>query len=125
MGKKGRGGRSGDARRGGSGSRSGGSGRMRPALEQQVIEALGMACSASAVDRFDKKTDTVRRVVVKVNPQVYGQFLALAIMQSDVRYEGVINQATRWVDWCDTPNCTCTGFLAIRSSLETGFSIDD
>ncbi|GEM_PF-4408479 len=68
---------------------------MNPALAKQTIEMLGKVCSASAIECFDREDDKVRRVVVKINPQVYGQFLVLTIMQSDVRYEGVVNQAKR------------------------------
>lgn len=86
---------------------------------------LDLIIAGQAVTRFDTDTDTVWYVVVKINPHVYGQFLMMAIMQSDVRYEGVVNQAKRWIDWCGTPNCTCKGFIAIWSPFETGFSIDD
>ena len=77
------------------------------------------------MQRFDTEEDVVRHVVLKVNPAIYGLLVVMAIMRSDVRYEGVVNQQHRRVDWCETPNCTCKHFIAITSPLEAGFSIDD
>lgn len=113
-GEKGRGSGAGDTR----GRNDRGMG-MHPVLAQKVVETLGTVCAASAVERFDSDTDNMCRVV-KVNPQVFGQFVVVAIMQNDVRFEGVVNQTSRQADWSETPNVPASGFLPSAVRLRLG-----
>ena len=91
--------------------------------ETHVNELLQLV-SSLAIKRFDS-ISPVRRVAMKVNPAIRGQFLFLVTLTNGQRFEGRTSRTPRLVDWCDTPNCNCMGFARTRSPLEAGATIDD
>ena len=97
---------------------------MNKQQAQNLMNQILQAICADAVRRFDTIAP-VRRVVLKVNPARYGEFVCMAILSDEQRFEGRLQQSTRKVVWCLTPNCQCIGVIALKSPLEAGATIDD
>ena len=89
-------------------------------LMTQILEVI----CADAVRRFDAIAP-VRRVVLKVNPARYGEFVCMATLSDEQRFEGRLQQSTRKVVWCSKPNCQCIGVISLKSPVEAGATIDD
>ncbi|MBA3823067.1 MAG: hypothetical protein H0X24_04060 [Ktedonobacterales bacterium] len=91
---------------------------------QQGVESLLQIVSQNAMDKFDT-CSPVRRVVMKINPSVYGEFLVMAILRNGQRFEAQVQGTTHAIVWCEIPNCNCVGFARTASPLEAGMTIED
>ncbi len=90
-----------------------------------MIQQMLTAASADALAEFDDTVGQVRRVVLKANPAVQGQFLVMALLHNGQRFEGRIQMGKAGIVWCHTPNCNCMGFVRAKSRIEAGATIDD
>ena len=91
---------------------------------RRMAEQLGQLVAADAAKHFDT-ISPVRRVVIKANPATFGEFVLMAILTNEQRFEGRTLLGQRRFDWCLTPNCNCKCFIALKSPLEIGVTIDD
>lgn len=98
---------------------------MTPQQMHALAQQMLIAASLDATAWFDETVSPVRRVAIKANPAVTGQFLVMAVLQNGQRYEGRIQSGKRGIDWCATPNCNCMGFARTRSRFELGATIED
>ena len=87
-------------------------------------EALLHEVGQVASDKFDG-VSPVRRVALKINPAVFGEFLVMVTLSDGHRYEARMQSATHTIVWCDVPCCNCMGFARTPSPLEAGMTIED
>ncbi|MBA3826373.1 MAG: hypothetical protein H0X24_21040 [Ktedonobacterales bacterium] len=91
---------------------------------QQGAEALLQEVSQVAIDKFDG-VSPVRRVALKINPEVFGEFLVMVTLSDWQRYEARVQSATHTIVWCEISQCNCIGFARTVSPLEAGMTIED
>jgi hypothetical protein len=73
---------------------------------QQILTLITLM----AIQQCEQTVDPVRRVAIKLNPALRGQFLVMVVLQNGQHYEGRSMSDKRSVDWCLMPNCNCQGF---------------
>ncbi|MBA3826151.1 MAG: hypothetical protein H0X24_19910 [Ktedonobacterales bacterium] len=86
--------------------------------------ALLQEVSQVAVAKFDR-VSPVRRVALKINPAVFGEFLVMATLSDGQRYEARVQSATHAIVWCEVSQCNCIGFARTVSPLEASMTIED
>ncbi len=96
-------------------------------LRAQVLQgarALLQEVAQVASDKFDG-VSPVRRVALKINPEVFGEFLVMATLSDGQRFEARVQSATHAIVWCEVSRCNCIGFARTVSPLEAGMTIEE
>ena len=100
------------------------SNRQLRAQVRRGAEALLHEVSQVASEKFDR-VSPVRRVAMKINPSVFGEFLVMVTLNDGQRYEARVQSATHTIVWCEVSQCNCIGFARTASPLEAGLTIED